>query len=793
MKNYPMAPLKAIHNRPSAIDIGDLFRKMLFHWPLYLLAILLAAGAGWAYLRYTPPSYMSSARLYLKDEKKGGGEEADMLKSLSLFNNGKNMENEMEVLHSPILLQRVISSNHFNVRYFTPQHLQDKEWYPKSPVVIQLLSDSSRTGNYVFNVTRVRQDFDVEARMGEGKNKHTLHFTVAPNTPFCIGKDTFALQSGTVSLAESGTCRIEVDSAIEQAYKSVEDITTALVNRDATVIVITYKDPMAQRSADFLNALLDEYNDYTLSDKNKAGVKTIHFLNTRIDSLKEELGLLERSEEQFKVQRGITDIDASSKLALEQVKDADIKLNEANLQMAVMDQVEQYINNPDNRTPFTPLTGSVDQTLTGMINRYEEALREQRKLSLAVQPSSFLMENLNAQVTAARGTIRDYISGYRRNAGVAQQTVQRKVNAIQGKIASIPSYAREYVNIKRQQSVKENLYLYLLKKKEEASVTFASNVIDNKVIAPAFVPEKPVTPKKPMIFISFVVLAVIAVSVYVYIKYFLNPRILSRKEIEQVFNLPVIAEIFQQTEGTRDFSLNNHAVLTEQIFNLRTNLRFLLADHKGPATVMLTSSISGEGKTFLSAHLANSLTVNNKKVVLLEMDLRKPKLSSFLGMDYKIGITNYLVGNKSMDEIIREVPDANNLYLVSSGPVPPNPIELIESPRMVALLAELKNRFDYIIIDTSPVGIVSDAKSMAPYVDCTLFAIRYNYTHKARLVAMEESLKETYFRKKGLIFNGIIQDTFYPYYYYGKYSYDEGKNRKSSWTTIFKKTARRIA
>lgn len=786
-----MAPLKAIHNRPAAIDIGDLFRKMLFHWPLYLLAVLLAIAAGWAYLRYTPPSYMSSARLYLKDEKKGNGEETDVLKSLSLLGSGKNMENEMEVLHSPILLQRVISSNHFNVRYFTPQHLQDKEWYPTSPIVIQVLSDSSRTGNYTFDVSRIRQDFDVKAR--SGKDKRTLHFTVAPNVPFAIGKDTFSLQSGPMSLSEASTCRIEVDSAIELAYKSVDDITTALVNRDATVIVITYKDPVARRSADFLNALLDEYNDYTLSDKNKAGVKTIHFLNTRIDSLKEELGLLERTEEQFKVQRGITDIDASSKLALEQVKDADIKLNEANLQMAVMDEVEQYINTPDNNTPFTPLTGTVDQTLTGMINRYEEALRDQRKLSLAVQPSSFLMQNVDAQVNAARSTIRDYISGYRRNAGVAQHTTQQKVNAIQGKIASIPSYAREYVNIKRQQSVKENLYLYLLKKKEEASVTYASNVIDNKVIAPAFVPEKPVSPKKPMIFISFAVLAVVAVSVYVYIKYFLNPRILSRKEIEQVFNLPVIAEVFQQTEGVRDFSLNNHAVLTEQIFNLRTNLRFLLADHKGPATVMLTSSISGEGKTFLSAHLANSLTVNNKKVVLLEMDLRKPKLSNFFGLDHKNGITNYLVGNRSIDDIIREVPGTHNLYIVSAGPIPPNPIELIESPRMAGLLAELKTRFDYIIIDTSPVGIVSDAKSIATYVDCTLFTVRYNYTHKARLIAMEESMKETFFKKKGLIFNGIIQDTFYPYYYYGKYSYDERKNRKSSWTTIFKKTAKRIA
>ncbi|WP_212003653.1 polysaccharide biosynthesis tyrosine autokinase [Chitinophaga sp. HK235] len=787
-----MAKLKVIHNKPAALDISDLLRKMLFHWPLYLLAILLALGAGSAFIRYIPASYMSSARLYLKDEKKNGGEETDILKSLSLLGSGKNMENEMELLHSPILLQRVISSNHFNVRYFTKQHLQNKEWYPQAPIMIKVLSDSSRTGNYTFDITPYHQHYYVTAYIG--KAKQAVHFLVAPNRPFKAGKDIFALVTNKrIPLASSTPYHIRVDSTIEMSYKSVANITTALVNRDATVIMITYKDPVARRSADFLNALLDEYNEYTLSDKNKAGVKTINFLNTRLDSLKDELSLLEQEEERFKVERGITDIDASSKLALEQVKDADIKLSEANLQLSVMDEVERYINNPENQAPFAPVTGTVDQTLTGMINRYEEALQAQRKLTLSLQPSSFLMENLDAQVKAARNTIRSYISGYRRNADVAQQATQKKVNSIQDQIANIPSYAREYINIKRQQSVKENLYLYLLKKKEETAVTNASNVIDNKVISPAFVPEKPVYPKRSTVYIVVVVLTLIAVSTYVYIKYFLNPRIISRKEIEQIFNLPVSAEIFQQTEGIRDFSLSSHSVLTEQIFNLRTNLRFLLADHKGTATVMVTSSISGEGKTFLSAHLANSLTVNNKKVVILEMDLRKPKLSHFLGLDHETGITNYLVGNKSMEDIIRSVPDANNLFLVSSGPIPPNPIELIESPRMAALLAELKNRFDYIIIDTSPVGIVSDAKSIAQYVDCTLFAIRYNYTQKVKLIAVEENIKENIFKKKGIVFNGIVQDTFYPYYYYGKYAYNEKKRRKGSWTSIFKKTAKRIA
>lgn len=790
-----MSPQKASNSKNAIIDLDDLFRKLVFHWPLYLIVLSLAAAAAFLYLKYKQPVYMSSARLYLKDEKKNGGsDEMDALKSLSLFSNNKNMENEMEVLQSPILLERVISMNQFNIRYFIKGSVRDEECYPNAPMHIHVLSDSAAVGDYSLLVTPENGQLNIRAKCGTSNAVTRLQLQVKPDQPFALGKDTFSISLvPNLNITPDRTVRIRVDSIMEMAYKVVDDISTALVNRDATVVLITYKDPVAKRTADFLNALLDNYNDYTLNDKNKAGAKTIRFLSARIDSLKEELGLLEKEEENFKVQRGITDIDAGSKLALEQVKEADSRLSEANMQLSVIDQVERYINNPSSDYPFAPVTGAVDQTLTGLINRYEEGLREMRRLSLSLKPSSTIMQNLEAQVNDSRNTIRNYIAGYRRSAGIVQQKTQAKVNEIQGKIANIPTYAREYINIKRQQGVKENLYLYLLKKKEEAAVTYASNVIDNKVIAPAFIPDKPILPKKPAVYIGFLALGLVLATLYVYMKYFLNPRILNKKEIEQVFELPVIAEVYQQTEGVRDLSLQNRSILNEQIFNLRTNLKFLLTDQKGSATVMLTSSLSGEGKTFLSAHLANALTVSGKRVILLELDLRKPKLSQFLGMDHQVGITNYIVGSKNLDDIIRKVPGTDGLFLISSGPIPPNPIELIEGTRMLSLLATLKDMFDYVVIDTSPVGIVSDAKSIAPHVDCTLFVVRHNFTQKSKLMQVAENMKEGFFRKKGIIFNGIEQDTFYPYYYYDHYSYQENRHKRNNWATIIKKTAKRLA
>jgi capsular exopolysaccharide synthesis family protein len=371
--------------------------------------------------------------------------------------------------------------------------------------------------------------------------------------------------------------------------------------------------------------------------------------------------------------------------------------------------------------------------------------------------------------------------------------MQKKVNQIQARIANIPAYEREYINIKRQQGVKENLYLHLLKKKEEAAVSYASNVTDNKVLAPAFIPTKPESPKTALVFAGFMAAGLLLGTIYIYIKYFLNNKVLSKTEIEQAFGVPVMAEIYQDDEENKDLSLHSRSVLLEQIFNLRTNLRFLLNEHTSPATILITSSISGEGKTFMTAHLGNALTVNNKKVILLELDLRKPKLSRSLGMDNQVGVTSYIVESKTIDEIIKKVPGTEGLYLISSGPIPPNPVELIEGNRMKVLMETLKQRFDYILIDTAPIGIVSDAKSLAPFVDCSLFMVRYNFTLKSKMAAVAENAKDGFFRKTGVIFNGIEQDSFYPYYYYDHYSYSEKKQKTNLWLTFFKKIRQRLA
>ncbi|GAA3925749.1 hypothetical protein GO495_04215 [Chitinophaga oryziterrae] len=303
----------------TIIDMNDLFKKIAFHWPLYLIVVAVAVTGALSYLRYAKPRYLSSAKLYLKDDdKKGGGEEMDMLKSLSLFNNGKNIENEMEVLKSPILVGKVIQDNNFNIRYFKKGTVSNEELYEHNPLNLHFLTDSSQTGNYTLDVTPENGLLKIKSVDDASATPFTIH----AGEPFTIRKDRFSISYDPVTAEQNVAFRIRIDSIPQLAYEKIEDIGTALVNRDATVIVVTYEDRVAKRTAHFLNALLDTYNEYTLDDKNRVALKTIRFLTVRIDSLKDELGFLERQEESFKVKRGITDIEGNSKLALEQEKQA---------------------------------------------------------------------------------------------------------------------------------------------------------------------------------------------------------------------------------------------------------------------------------------------------------------------------------------------------------------------------------------------------------------------------------------------------------------------------------------
>lgn len=755
----------------DVINLGEIFNKFVYHWPLYVFAVVLALFLSYIYLKYTKPVYSSAAKIYIKDDKGEGGQ-ISVFRDITGFGNNKVVENEMEIIKSPLILVDVIREKKFNIRYFLKGRVSSKELYKNSPVEISILTDSSRVSNYHFTVQLHRNKLSVSEL---GKKDRGIETEL--NVPFMVNKDKFAIHYFSErNLNNDKNFEITIDSISPLAYQKADEIKTTMISQASSVFKLTYEDPIAERAADFLNAVLSTYNDYTLSDKNLSTIRTIQFVNGRLDSLGNELTVVERNVENFKKERGITEIQDNSRFVLDQAREADQKLSESDIQLSVFDNVQKFIDNPNSNAFLVPL-GTTDPALSTMVDKYQNLLTERRRLQLSVQPGNILLQNLEQQMGDTRSSIKNYIAGAKRNAVTVRGALQHRVSQVEGSINKVPTYEREYINIKRQQGVKEQLYLYLLQRREEASVAYASNIIDNKIISPAFIPDLPLKPRKPLIYTAFVFAAVVLASAYIFFKYFFNSTISAKKDIEKISDFPVIAEIFKEEEATVSVvTFNERSVLREQILNLRNNLKYLLTNADSSPVILFTSSISGEGKTFLSSHLASALTYNNKTVVLMELDLRKPKLSSSLGVSNSLGITNYLIGSETIDQVIKKVPNTERLFIIPSGPIPPNPIELLECQQMKELMILLKQRFDYVIIDTSPIGLVSDAKSLAPYVDCAMFVIRFNYTPKAKFEEISENISAALFKKVGIIFNGIDVASSFAYngHVYSKYGYGYG-------------------
>lgn len=762
----PTTIKKQKSNSEDFIDLRGVFKKALYHWPLYLIMMAIALVASYLYLRYTDPIYISYARIYVKDERNTGAAH-NSLENLAMGYNNKVVENEMEVLKSPIILQDVIEEHNFNIRYFVKGKVGQKELYENRPITLKVLSDSVKVGYHRFNIEILNNNqLKVNMPSKGGGKEDVITFSRQSGQPFLANKDQFALfYDPQLNPGGESNFLVTVDSINPLSYQKVAEINTGIVNRGGSIIQITYEDVIPERCADFINAIAQKYNDYTLSDKNAITLNTIQFISDRLDSLGQELNIVERNVEAFKKERGLTEIGENSRIILDQAREADQRLTEANIQMSIFDEVERYINNPNSVT-LTP-SGNVDPALTNMINRFQELQTEKQRLSLSAQPENPILQNVEKQIEASRTAIKNYIAGFRRNMATARSGLQRKVNQIESRISQVPTYERQFIDIKRQQSVKEQLYLYLLQKKEEASVAFASNIVDNKIISPAYIPTTPIRPRRMLIRIGFIIGAFILASIYLYLKYLLNSKLVSKKQIEKITGLPVIAEVFNYAENSKLSTAGDRSLLTEQILNLRNNLKFLLGSIEQSPVILLTSSISGEGKTFLTSHIGRALTSNNRRVILIELDLRKPKLSSSVGVSNASGITNYIIKSETIEQIIKKVPGEDRLFIIPSGPIPPNPIEMLESERLNNLISQLRQQYDYVIIDTSPLGLVTDAKSLSPAVDCTLVVTRFNYTPRPKFEELMDDVDASTFKKMGIIFNGVDPDSSYSTYGYG--------------------------
>ncbi len=770
MQDYP----KQYTNGDDTNLFQETLNKYLPYWPLFLFTLLLSLLCAWVYMRYTIPIYESSATILIKDEKKGL-DESKILEAMNMFGSKKIVENEIEVIRSRSLAKEVVKSLGLYAPVTEEGRLVDRSAYLLSPITIQHAQPDSlnETGKIYFSYEPQEKSVTIDGK------KFPINTWV--NTQF--GQLQFNLNRLYSPVNQKKPLYFNLVSVKNAARGLIGSLRITPSSKLSTVINLKYRDEIPRRSDDILNGLITAYNHAAIQDKNSLAANTLQFVEDRLRYVVYDLDSVERSLENYKTINKIVDISSQGKLFLENVGFNDQKISEINVQLAVLAQVEDYVLSKNNRKGIVPSTlGVTDPMLSQLLTRLYEAEIQYEKLKETTGANNTILASLLEQIESTRPLILENVRTQKKNLEASRNDINNTNSRYISLLQTLPQKERQLLDINRQQAIKNNIYTFLLQKREETALSFASTVPDSRLVDSAEATPGPVSPKRMLIYGLAVIVGIVFSVALISIRESLNRNILFRSDIEKYTSIPILGEVINNnsknpvviTEGIRTY-------IAEQFRQLRTSLGYLGINSR-KKKILITSSISGEGKSFIAANLGISLALMGKKVVMIELDLRKPKLSEIFNVSRNIGISNYFIGEKVEEEIIKTCEGTANLFIIPSGPIPPNPSELILNGKLQELLTYLGNNFDYIIIDSAPVNPVTDAYILSPLADATLYIIRHGVTPRTYVKKLDEQNKIRGLNNLAIIFNGVKERGFgkYGYGYGNSYGYEYTSEEKRS-------------
>lgn len=764
-------------------SLADVFYKYLSYWPVFVLLLLIGITGAWGYLRYKLPVYQTTATLLIKDDKNSGAGK-DLLQAFDMFGSKKNVLNEIEVLQSKTLMQEVVKNLDLYAPVTVEGRVRSQSAYVSSPIMIE-----SKAPDSLKSVKKVYFKYNEAMQVINIDNKN-YPVNQWVNTPFGILRFLPNKYYHPVDKADKQyDFHFSLISVKNAANSILGTINIASTSKQSTVIDLSINDEVPQRGEDILNELIKVYIHAAILDKNTLAANTLKFVNDRLNYVVNELDSVEGRLQSFKARNKITDISAQGKIYLETVAVNDQKISDINMQLAALDQVDNYVRSKGGQGGIVPSTfGVADPVLIELLRKLAEQELQYTQTKKIVPENNPAVIALVDGINNLKPGILENINSKRRNLLAGRNDLAGTNSGYTSLLTTIPQQERELLGISRQQAIKNNIYTFLLQKREETALSFASAVADSRIIDDAQSSNFPVSPNKKLIYLVTMVAALAVGFAVIYIKEILTRTIQQRSDIEKYTDLPFLGEVANDAsksniviaEGKRSF-------IAEQFRHLRTSLGYMGIDetHK---RILLTSSISGEGKSFIAINLGISLALMGKKVVLLELDLRKPKLSINFKISRDTGLSNYLIGKLPIEDLVRDT-GIDNVFAIPSGPIPPNPSELILNARLPELLTYLEKTFDYIIIDTAPVNPVTDAYIISPLVDVTLFIVRHDYTPKIFLQKLKEQNKMNSLKNAAIIYNGVKGKAFSRYGGYGYgygYGYTEDTDPKG-WRKFFKR------
>ena len=770
----------------------------MIHWPWFVGAVIACLIAAWAYLYMSTPVYNISATVLIKDDKKGGGAgmstELENLGLDGLISSSQNIDNEIEVLRSKTIAKEVVEDLGLYISYTDKDEFPSRNIYKTSPVQVSLTpqeADLLEKPMIVEMALQPQGGMDVNVKIGDDEfQKHfeklpavfptdrgTLAFFLTPDS-ISSSKRTLEETTDSEKTTRNITATINKPLAVAKAY--CKNMTIEPTSKTTSVAVISLKNSNVQRGKDFINKLLEMYNINTNNDKNEVAQKTAEFINERISIISKELGSTEKDLESFKRGAGITDLTSDAQIALTGSAEYEKKRVENQTQINLLQDLQKYMRN-EGYEVLPSNIGLQDVNLAAAINRYNDVLVERKRLLRTSTENNPTIINLDTSISAMKENVQVSLDRVLRGLFITKADLDREANRYSRRISEAPGQEREFVSIARQQEIKAGLYLMLLQKREENAITLAATANNAKIIDDAIADDAPVSPKGKMIYLIALVLGVgIPVGV-IYLLELTKFKIEGRSDVEKLTSVPIVGDIplTDEKQGAIVVFENQNNLMSETFRNIRTNLQFMLENDK--KVILVTSTVSGEGKSFISANLAISLSLLGKKVVIVGLDIRKPGLNKVFNIPRKeVGITQYLANpEKNLMDLVQLSDVSKNLYILPGGTVPPNPTELLARDGLDKAIETLKKNFDYVILDTAPVGMVTDTLLIGRVADLSVYVCRADYTHKNEYTLINELAEKDKLPSLCTVINGLdLKKRKYGYYYgYGKYGkyYGYGK------------------
>jgi tyrosine-protein kinase Etk/Wzc len=771
-------------------NLTETVKKYIYHWPLFALSIFVLVFCSFLYLRYYQPVFSVNSTLLIKDNKKGGmPAENDLLNELDLLGSSKVVENEIEILKSKTLMRKVVNRLNLSVSFTAVGRVKNQDLYLNKPVNFGVVQINSLWYNKALDLSFPSADTyrleDLESGQVIVGQLNQLQRNIFGIYKIDKNEDFNTLMKYPLT--------ITIQNPVIVADHYLSQLSIGLSSKQSTVLNLNILTTIPEQGQDILNTLVQVYNEAALLDKNKTIQSTIEFIDERLKLINGELTEVEKDVEGFKSSRGITDISSDANLFLESVKTNDAKLNEVNLQISVINDIQRYINSNSLHEKLPSTLGISDPVLLGQISQLGELQLERDRLLTTTTENNPLLAPITKQIETTRAGIKSSISNILNTLQVSKANLEGNNSQFQGSIKKIPGQERQLISIKRQQSIKESLYLYLLQKKEEAALSYASSVADSRTVDPAFYSNSPVKPKRQLIYLAGAILGFLLAAGFIYLRELLNDKLEGAQDLNKLTSAPLLGEVLLSDDKTPIVvQHNSRKAIAEQFRAIRTNMQFLQGKRiPGKAKVTLfTSSMSGEGKSFVAGNISAALALSGKKTILLELDLRKPAISKYLQLNNNVGLSNYLIGKATIDEIIQSTTVDPNLFVISSGPIPPNPSELLVNTDIEILFEYLVNNYDEVLIDTPPIGLVTDAQILARLADATIYLVRQNVTSKDQIKRLDSLYRSNKFPKLNVIINGVKLGGAYGYGY-GYYA-DDLRDTKFDLKRFVKELGKRL-